>query len=304
MQSGTDRNKFPSDQDQKVQFSRHQFLTLLTFAGWTAALSGCKLVGSQPPSLLVSPNEFMGYSIFNQTMVDMPWPAIEMAAQEGAIVLLPVAVIEEHGPHMGLGADVYQTYLWSKLTRQALESRGIKTLIAPPYYWGICSDTHTFPGSFTVRPETMKAVFRDIHESLLRWGFKYVFSMNLHGDPQHNNVLFQAIRETREEVGIGAYAADIVAPLAPTYPDTLSLEPGTDRHAGAYETALMVAEFPMDVNIELAKTLTPQVGFLPGGYFGDPARFDSLDPEAIRKWFVDYSVATADGIEAFLKRQQ
>ena len=49
----------------------------------------------------------MGYSLFDETMVDMAWPEIEKAAQEGAIVLLPTGVIEEHGPHMGLAMDIY-----------------------------------------------------------------------------------------------------------------------------------------------------------------------------------------------------
>ncbi len=66
-------------------------------------------------------------------MVDTPWPEIKQAAQDGAIVLFPIAVIEEHGPHMGLGPDVYLTYRVSKLTRRALESKSIRALVAPPY---------------------------------------------------------------------------------------------------------------------------------------------------------------------------
>ena len=38
----------------------------------------------------------MGYSIFDETIVDMAWPDIEKAAKEGAVVLLPIGVIEEH----------------------------------------------------------------------------------------------------------------------------------------------------------------------------------------------------------------
>ncbi|KUO70269.1 MAG: hypothetical protein APF77_04340 [Clostridia bacterium BRH_c25] len=47
----------------------------------------------------------MGYSIFDETMVDMAWPQIEEAVKEGAIALFPTGVIEAHGPHMGLGVD-------------------------------------------------------------------------------------------------------------------------------------------------------------------------------------------------------
>ncbi len=255
---------------------------------------------SPAPPPTEEPAAFEGYSIFHQTMVDMPWPAIKKAAEEGAIILLPVAVIEEHGPHMGLGPDVYLTYLWSKLTRDALEARGIKTLIAPPYYWGINASTGSFPGSFSVRADTMKAVLYDIHASLRGWGFKYVFSLNLHGDPTHKSVLADGIQKARDGLGIGAYMAD---GGAPPFPGSTLLDPTiTDIHAGAYETGQMAAEFPMEVNTELAKTLEASSGFQPWGYYGDPAKYAVFNAEEVRKWGVAGCVATAAWIEAFLKR--
>ncbi len=269
-----------------------------------ASPTPASLTATPPPALptIEEPAAFEGYSIFHQTMVDMPWPAIKKAAEEGAIVLLPVAVIEEHGPHMGLGPDVYLTYLWSKLTRQALEARGIKTLIAPPYYWGINASTGSFPGSFSVRADTMKAVLYDIHASLRGWGFKYVFSLNLHGDPTHRGVLADGIQKAREGLGIGAYLAVIDAP---PFPGAALLDRGvTDVHAGAYETGQMAAEFPMEVNTELAKTLEASTGFLPWGYYGDPAKYAVFNAEEVRKWGAAGGAATAAWIEDFLKKQK
>ena len=63
----------------------------------------------------------MGYSIFDETMVDMTWPEIEKAAEQGSIVLLPIGIIEEHGPHMGLAVDTYIAYLVSKLAKHELD---------------------------------------------------------------------------------------------------------------------------------------------------------------------------------------
>jgi len=50
-------------------------------------------------------NELMDYSIFNETMADMTWPEIEKSAKNGAIILLPTGVIEEHSPHMCMGQE-------------------------------------------------------------------------------------------------------------------------------------------------------------------------------------------------------
>ena len=49
-----------------------------------------------------------GYSIFDGTMVDLTYPVIEQAAKDHAAILWPMGVIEEHGPAMPLGTDIYQ----------------------------------------------------------------------------------------------------------------------------------------------------------------------------------------------------
>ena len=45
------------------------------------------------PGSQTSSQARQGYSIFRETMVEMAWPAVKSAAEAGALVLLPVAVI-------------------------------------------------------------------------------------------------------------------------------------------------------------------------------------------------------------------
>ncbi len=52
----------------------------------------------------------MGYTIFEDTLADMTFLEVEESARNNAVVLFPIAVIEEHGPHMCLGTDVYLAY--------------------------------------------------------------------------------------------------------------------------------------------------------------------------------------------------
>ncbi len=49
----------------------------------------------------------MSYSIFQGTMADMTYQQVEEASKQRLPVLFPIAVIEEHGPHMCLGTDTY-----------------------------------------------------------------------------------------------------------------------------------------------------------------------------------------------------
>ncbi len=149
--------------------------------------------------------EISGHSIFHETMVDMTWQEVEQAAQEDAIILFPTAVIEEHGPHMANGVDTYLGYINCVLVKRELDSRGIKTLIAPPFYWVINKTTHVFPGTFTVRETTMKALIYDTINSLKSWGFTEIYNINWHNDGTHRITILQAIVDACRRQNVNAY---------------------------------------------------------------------------------------------------
>ena len=213
----------------------------------------------------------MGYSVFDETMVDMTWPQIEEAVRGGAIALLPTGVIEAHGPHLSIGVDAYGAYIQCKLTRRCLEAKGIRTLVIPPYYWGINNALGSFYGSFTVRKETMVNLLCDILASLNLWGIKNVFNINHHGDPEHNSAIFEAIQRSRNETGINAccilsefdakrfgFTGDEEHIIVMADPYEEAGNSGCiDIHAGAGETSMMLEYFPDSVDVELAKSLKP-----------------------------------------------
>jgi creatinine amidohydrolase len=271
----------------------------------------------------------MGYSIFDDTMVDMPWPAIEEAARKHAIVLLPTGIIEEHGPHMGLAVDAYVPYLFSRLIRDELEKRGTTTLIGPSCYWGVSPGTGGFPGTFTVRHETMKAVIYDILASLHRWGFQQVFIINWHADHKHVAALIDAVQEARTSMGIAVYMFLTATDLKrfqltgiedfvllwemPALTDTTAKY--VDLHAGSLETGIMLKYFPEQVDEAMARKLRnseltyddlKRLGgsdeevreLIPLGYFGDPAKYDT---EAASLFVESYSRKLADLIDRFIK---
>ena len=218
----------------------------------------------------------MGHSIFSETMADMTYQQIEKAAEQKLPILFPIAVIEEHGPHMCLGTDTYLTYHFCKKIRKGLLEMGLDCLIVPPYYWGINIATNGFAGSFTVKPETMVSVLCDLLECLKSWGFENIFLFNFHGDFKHNLTIVNAAKKAHEELGMGAYfiVPDIFLKRAglsgeepylivwPTKPETPSKY--FDLHAGGSETSLMVNNFPELVNVDLARSLKSSFTTLDG----------------------------------------
>ena len=106
------------------------------------------------------------FSVFEDTMVEMTWQEVQAGADQNAIVLLPIGIVEGHGPHLDLSADFYLSTLGCRFLKQELENEGIEALIAPPFYWGISRDVAQYAGTFSVRPETMQALLADVFASL------------------------------------------------------------------------------------------------------------------------------------------
>jgi creatinine amidohydrolase len=247
-----------------------------------------------------------GYSIFQGTIVDMSWPEIKKAAERNALVLLPIGVIEEHGPHMGLGADTYQAHALAKVLKAKLQSEKIEAVILPPMYWGIMqpNESGSYPGSLSVRPETMKAVLMDELTDVQTWGFKNIFIVSVHGDRVHRKTVDEVIPEAEKTLGIDIFNAHdgegSGKPHPKINPFTVEKPFQPDYHSGAPETALMLAYFPEEVNTELAKTLKPQSTWQPLGYVGDPASFDKINTKVFETQ-IDY---LKDNIVAWLTAKE
>ena len=270
------------------------------------------------------------YSIFENTMVDMSWSEIENAKDNGAIVLISVGVIEEHGPHMSCGTDLYMAHLGNYLLKKELEKKGVKTLIAPPVYWGIADITSGFPGTFTVSKETMKSLYLDVFRSLDKWGFKYAFLNNEHGEGKHNETLKEIVREINSTMDIKAILQlnlneakgneDICVPVdVPPMP-----RQGGGVHADGGETGIMAAIFPNLVDTLMADTLvasdfdlrnkfnTPgEAGqaweanareVTPLGYFGDPANYKESKKYAC-DWYLKIAQNASIAIIDYLKKE-
>ena len=217
------------------------------------------------------------FSVFHETMVEMTWREIAAAAQRGAAVLLPAGIVEAHGPHLDLSADFYLSTLNCRYLRQELAEKGIEALIAPPMYFGVSRDVAGYAGTFSVRPETMKALLLDMLHSLQSWGFTRAFVQNAHGDPTHIDMIREAIKEANGQPGFKAYfmwELDVDVEHNIAFPPMREERYQPDYHAGAIETGQMAAFFPEKVRAEAARAQAPSDSFHPLAYCGDPASFE------------------------------
>jgi len=100
IKNGCQRKRFPRILDEaraKGVLSRPPFLiVVLVTCARLVLLTAPSLESAEKPrsSVIAATSPASGgYSILNETMVDMTWPELEKAARQGAIVLLPTAVV-------------------------------------------------------------------------------------------------------------------------------------------------------------------------------------------------------------------
>jgi creatinine amidohydrolase len=248
-------------------------------------------------------------SVFTGTIADMTYVELEAAAKDGAVALWALGSIEEHGPHLPLATDVYIPSEQLRRVHASLAANGVKSVIVPPYYWGVNRVTGAFPGSIDIRPEVMVELMSDVFLSLARAGVKDVYCITGHYDAAHGRAIADAVRRANAD---GTIRAHFVLPsglgrrlgLSSADPGALLVDPAPvagpsqpDLHAGEGETSVMLRAAPATVRERLIPSLkstdlSPEqvaawrVGgeaarrITPGGYLGAPAGSDAAKGEA------------------------
>ncbi|TFY97429.1 creatininase family protein [Ramlibacter rhizophilus] len=178
----------------------------------------------------------MSTDIFSETLAEMTWYEVEQAARDGAVLLWAFGVIEQHGPHLPTGTDVYIPQARLREVKRELKERGIPALIVPPYYWGVNVVSGAFPASYRVRPEIIRELMADVFQSLEGDGFQRVFCFSGHGDALHNRTIHEGIRlgasRTKLDLSFVIDAALATRLSIPLDDPHLTLPPGEEKPAG------------------------------------------------------------------------
>jgi len=207
------------------------------------------------------------------------------------VIIMPGGVLEQHGPYLPSWTDAYFSQrLASDLASEIVKRPGWKAVFFPiiPLGAGAANgigEKWSFPGSYTVRPATLRAVYMDLATELGEQRFRWIFVVNSHGGPAHNRVLDEAGDYFRDNFGgrmvhlSGILTAD--PPLDSIAGKAPALENGFTVHAGLAEHAQTRALRPdlVPPTIQDAPSITAKdfadmvrIAHLPDwpGYFGAP----------------------------------
>ncbi|HET6607917.1 MAG TPA: creatininase family protein [Rhodopila sp.] len=187
-------------------------------------------------------------------------------ARKDAIVILPIASIEQHGPHLPVEVDSMLGEAVAARTAQKVQAKGQEVLVLPVLWTGLSEHHMSFGGTITLDNATFTAVVEGVVKSILRHGFKRIVLLNAHGG--NENALRTIADDLTPKLGVPIvqftywYAAAV--PIA----KILETQGGL-QHACEAETAMMMAVRPDLVakdRIPLAKAnTTPDVSDVVGG---------------------------------------
>ena len=187
--------------------------------------------------------------------MDMTWQ--EIAGAGGAtrrwIAVLPLAAVEQHGPHLPLGVDSYIAEAYLARVREILPDE-LPVTFLPSQRLGVSIEHLAFPGTLTLSATTAIAAWTELGESLARAGLCKLVLVTSHG----GNVAAMEVvaRELRARHGMLAVT---VGWQRFGYPDdTFSAqEKRHGIHGGDIETSLMLAAKAETVRIEKTPNATP-----------------------------------------------
>ncbi len=125
----------------------------------------------------------------------MTWMEFAERKKTTDTLIIPSGAVEVYGPHLPLGTDILVA---EKIACLVAEKAG--ALVSPFLEVGNSHPLYTFPGTVYCRPESLKAVYRDICESYIHWGFKRLLILNTH----RNNAfpLDDLMMDLQDEYGV------------------------------------------------------------------------------------------------------
>lgn len=105
----------------------------------------------------------------------MTWVEAQQALQQDPVVLIPMGTIEQHGPHLPMGAD---TLVAESVARAA--TKATNSIVTPSISFGYCANSRTFPGTINWDPPLLTLAIEQTVQSLAKHGARRFIIVNNH----------------------------------------------------------------------------------------------------------------------------
>ncbi|MFN0164412.1 MAG: creatininase family protein [Burkholderiales bacterium] len=171
------------------------------------------------------------------------------------VAVLPVAAIEQHGPHLPLSVDTDIVNGIVARTASLLPAHS-QVLFLPTLAIGKSNEHLRYPGTLTLSAETLMRLWHEVGDSVAAAGVRKLVLFNSHGG--QSAAMDLVARDLRVRHGMLVVASNwYMLGLPEGLFSAAELRHGI--HAGEIETSLMLALRPQLVNMEEARDFASAV---------------------------------------------
>lgn len=235
-------------------------------------------------------------------LIELSSPEVEDLSKSGAVVVLPISPLEEHGPHLPLGTDAMLAEHFADLCADIIRERQPETPVVVAPLIPLGAHVFRFMGSINIRQRVIRNLLIDYGRSLSKAGFDQLIIVSSHGGPRHMVALDEAatVLSQRHKINTISLTSQIIfrflsgqlvdrisdaceRPLTDEERTALTM----DYHGGWWETAMMLMLRPdlvADDYTDLQDALVPRHKLRHNtplkppagqGYLGAPRRADA-----------------------------
>jgi creatinine amidohydrolase len=185
---------------------------------------------------------------WSQAKLSVQWEELTAAdfrsgiQQSQGVCVLPIGILEKHGPHLPLGNDLINVRYVSLHAAQQEYA-----LVFPEYYFGQIFEARHEPGTVAYSPQIQLSLLQETTDEMARNGCRKVIIVNGHGGNQSLLPYFAQTQldKPRDYVVYVLNTAEI-QPGGPPRKTT------TDMHAGETETSSTMIARPDLVHLDRA----------------------------------------------------
>lgn len=192
-------------------------------------------------------------------LAELSFPRIEALDRDRSVVLFAVSPLEEHGPHLPVGTDLFHAEHFNEALAKRIDEvkPGWTAVIGPPIPVG--ASAFDKAGTLLVRARTVRNTALDYGAALGRHGFRFIIVTNGHGGPRHLVALEEAAAAVSRRYGVrmlsvsgpilwnllrGRYTGRLEPLLSRPLTDAERDALRGDAHGGLWETSLLMRVRP------------------------------------------------------------
>ena len=168
-------------------------------------------------------------------------------AEADALVIVPVASLEQHGPHLATGVDIVLATAVAERVARRVAATGAPVVVTPTVWTGLAEHHMAFGGTVTLDHDAFAAVLRGVLRSAQRCGFRRAMLLNGHGG--NAEAVAVAATSISTEFGMKVAAGTYWHLIGDAFAPILERQANV-MHACEAETSMMLSLRPDSVRRE------------------------------------------------------